>query len=384
MALRNRRTETYPWRQQCRFELLVDGPQFFPVMLQAIEQAARFILLEFYLVESGVITRRFVDALVAARRRGVAVYIIFDAYGSQGLGELERETLLAQEVRLEFFNPVTYRRFFHSLRRDHRKILVVDGMQAFIGGTGLSDEFLPPLEPQQGWHEVMVKAEGPVVDDWIDVFRKTWTRITARPLPLPSFPPLQFQPGQAGRVTIAEGPQMQEISRSFIKHVHGATQRVWLTTPYFVASWKIRRALMKAARRGVDVRLMLPGPLSDQPWVSNAARGFYSRLLKQGVRLFEYQPRFTHGKVELCDDWVSIGSSNLDRWNQHWNMDANQEIQADDFTRQVSGMFLRDFRHCVEINLQQWRQRPRLQRLREWLSGRLVMLLERLTRSHRK
>jgi len=134
---------------------------------------------------------------------------------------------------------------------------------------------------------------------------------------------------------------------------------------------------------GIDVRLLLPGRFSDHPWISFAARRHYSRLLHSGIRIFEYQPSFIHAKINLCDDWVSIGSSNLDRWNQHWNLDANQAIYNPKLATEVASLFQEDFAKSVEINLEEWKRRPWLARLRERLSGRLVAWLENIMRARR-
>lgn len=384
MPFRPSKAYRFDWHTDCRFELLVDGPAFFPAMLESIEQAEKFILLESYLMESGHVTRRFIEALIGARQRGINVYMLLDDYGSRLLEPLDRERLLAQGIQLILYNPLDYRRFYHSLRRDHRKLLLIDGIVAFTGGAGLSDTFDPPFNPQLAWHEVMLRIQGPVVADWLQAFAHTWQAVTGSSPPLPDCPIQQFTPGQSGRVVLSAGLHLQEIKRSFIKRVRNAERRVWLGTPYFIPARKIRRALIHQARAGVDVRLLLPGPLSDHPWVSHAARGFYSQLLRHGVRIFEYQPRFVHAKIGVCDDWCTIGSSNLDRWNQRWNLDANQEIDDSSFSARVSQLFEEDFTQSHEIDAAQWRRRSRRQRLREWLSARLVMLIELLLRGYRK
>lgn len=384
MPFQRKQKYRFDWHEQCHFELLIDASRFYEAMLQAIEQAEKFILFELYLIESGDVTRHFIEALIRARQRDVQVEIIFDDYGARLLDQLDREKLIAQGIELYFYNPLDYRHFYRSLRRDHRKLLLIDGLVAFIGGAGLSDAFQPPFSPELAWHDVMVSAEGPVVEDWITVFADTWENIAATPLSLPSYHTKKFHNGQLGRVTIAEGPRIQEINRSFIKRIRNAEHRIWLTTPYFIASRKIRRALIHRARAGIDVRILLPGPLSDHPWVSYAGRGFYSRLLRHGVRIFEYQPRFPHAKIELCDNWCSIGSSNLDRWNQRWNLDANQEINNSDFVRDLVEMFEQDFKQSIEIDFGQWQARSRWQRLREWLSGRIVTLLESIGRGYHR
>ncbi|MDR9435984.1 MAG: phospholipase D-like domain-containing protein [Thiohalophilus sp.] len=384
MPLPYKQNNHFHWHTGCRFSLLVDGEQYFPTMLAAIDQAKYFILLELYLVESGHVTRHFIKALIRARQRGVVVYLLLDDYGCRFLEPLDREILLAQDIKLVFYNPFDYRRFYRSLRRDHRKLLLVDGVTGFTGGTGLSDAFAPPFVPQQAWHEVMVQIEGPVVADWEQVFSHTWQTVTGQLPDFPAYSKQQYSPGQSGRVALSAGLSLQEIKRAFIKQVRHASQRVWLTTPYFIPSLKIRRALIRRARAGVDVRLLLPGPLSDHPWVSHAARGFYHRLLRHGIRIFEYQPRFTHAKIGLCDDWCTIGSSNLDRWNQRWNLDGNQEIDAPDFAAQVAQLFETDFAQSREITLDDWLARSRVQRLQEWLAARLVMLIELVARRYRK
>jgi phosphatidylserine/phosphatidylglycerophosphate/cardiolipin synthase-like enzyme len=146
---------------------------------------------------------------------------------------------------------------------------------------------------------------------------------------------------------------------------------VWLATAYFIPSTKLRRALRRAASRGVDVRLLLPGPITDHPAVRYASRRFYARLLRYGVRIFEYQGRFMHTKVALADDWTTIGSSNVDRWNLRWNLEANQEIEDRGFAAQTLAMLQEDFTHCEEILYREWHRRSRLQRLREWLWGKV-------------
>ena len=142
-------------------------------------------------------------------------------------------------------------------------------------------------------------------------------------------------PGEAGRVVASAGLGRKDLGRSVVKRVRTANRRVWLATAYFWPSTRLRRALRGAARRGVDVRLVLTGPHTDTPRVRSVGRLFYARLLASGVVIYEYQQRFLHGKLILCDDWASIGSSNLDRWGALWNLDANQEVESPAFARQV-------------------------------------------------
>ena len=370
----------YPWRTGGRFQLLVDGPQFFPVMLEAIDSAKNFILLETYLMESSKIADRFISKLVNARQRGVKVYMLLDDYGSYYLKTEDRQRIWDADIQLAFYNPTSLRKFYQSLLRDHRKLLMVDNHLAFVGGAGLTDEFMLPSHDVMNWHEVMLQIEGPIIQDWLDLFSRTWQITTQSPCPISIKPPLPLVEDQLGRVSIAEGFGRQEINRSLFKRCRSAERRIWISTPYFIISRKLRHILRRAARNGIDVRVLVPGPISDHPWVSHASRGYYTRLLRQGVRIFEYQPRFLHAKVQLCDNWVSIGSSNLDRWNQHWNLDANQEVDDPRFASRIETLLLKDFSQSVEIHFQDWIIRSRWQRLREGFWGRFVHVLELLSR----
>jgi phosphatidylserine/phosphatidylglycerophosphate/cardiolipin synthase-like enzyme len=380
----NQKKYRYPWRSGGHYQLLVDGPQFFPVMLDAIEAAENFICLETYLMESGKITERFITALVAARQRGVKIYMLLDDYGSNDLHPVDRQCLWEAGIQLAFYNPASIRKLYQSLIRNHRKLLLVDGKLAFVGGAGLTDEFMQPAHPIMNWHEIMLKVEGPAIQDWFDLFARTWQETTQAPCPLSASQADSLTEDQLGRVSIAEGFGRQEINQSLIKRCRSAERRIWISTPYFIISRKLRHILRRAARHGIDVRVLVPGPISDHPWVSHASRGYYMRLLRQGVRIFEYQPRFLHAKVQLCDNWVSIGSSNLDRWNQHWNLDANQEVDDPHFAARVEALLTKDFAQSIEIHFQDWVIRPRWQRLREWFWGRFVRLLELLSRRHHK
>jgi cardiolipin synthase len=372
----------YPWRPGGRYQLLVDGPQFFPVMLDAIASATKFILLETYLMESGKITDRFITELVKARQRDVKIYMLLDDYGSHYLKTEDRARLWGAGIQLTFYNPTSVRKLYQSLFRDHRKLLLVDNKLAFVGGAGLTDAFMYPSPPVMNWHEVMLQVEGPVIQDWGELFRRTWKEATLSPCPVSASLPANLTEDQLGRVSIAEGFGQQEINRSLIKRCRSAERRIWISTPYFIISRKIRHILRRAARHGIDVRILVPGSISDHPWISHASRGYYTRLLRQGVRIFEYQPRFLHAKIQLCDNWVSIGSSNLDRWNQHWNLDANQEVDDPHFASKIETLLTKDFSQSLEIHFQDWVIRPRWQRLREWFWGRFVHLIEILSRRH--
>jgi len=374
----------FPWRRGNRFELLVDGHVYFPRMLEAIERARRYILLEIYLFESGTVANHFIEALVRAAARGVAVKVLIDDYGAAKLVHRDRERLTTAGVDLVFYNPVHLRQWFGNMFRDHRKLLIVDGEVAFVSGTGITDEFDNLKKPARSWRETAVRISGPVLTDWQELFVRVWNRHASQELILPTPAPLAESADMRGRVAIASPLRAQDIRRSLFRRVRDAGQRVWLATAYFVPSRKLLRALKRAAQQGVDVRLLLPGRHTDHPAIRHAGRRFYSLLLRHGVRIFEYQPRFLHAKTLLCDQWVSIGSSNFDRWNFRWNLEANQEVDDAGFAASVHAMFEADLKVSVEIDKEQWKRRRWITRLREHLWGRVDMWLENLGRRRLK
>lgn len=290
--------------------------------------------------------------------------------------------LSAAGVDVVFYNPLRWGRLYYSLFRNHRKLLLVDGAVGFVGGAGITDDFAPVQRERPPWHDVMLQIKGPVLIDWLASFSEIWRRASRRPLAL-RYPDIACGQ-QSGQVLVANALGQQEINRALIAHLRRARQRVWLTTPYFISTWKIRRTLRQAAQRGVDVRLLLPGELSDHPWVIHASRRYHGVLLREGVRIFECQPRFAHSKLQLCDDWVSIGSSDPDCWSQRRNLDANQAADDTELAAAAAQLFCDNLAASREITFTAWHSRPWQLRLKEWIWLRVIALLERLPKKRRE
>lgn len=365
----------FPWREKNRFTLLVDAQVFYADMIASIERAERFIYLEMYLIESGTAVNRFLDALAQARARQVEIYFLLDDFGALGLTAADRRRIRALGIHLYFYNPLHYGRLRRNLFRDHRKILVVDGRIAYTGGAGITDDFDPAYDPALYWHDAMVRVEGQCALDWQSLFEENWMRWAEREIRLKPVPFEMSEPGQAGHVVESRSFTHSEVVRSFIHHIRAAERRAWLATAYFVPSRKLRRTLCRAARNGTDVRILLPGRHTDHPWARHMGRRFYEKLLHSGVRIYEFQPRFVHLKILLCDHWVSIGSSNVDRWNLRWNLEANQEVDDPDFSLSVQNLLEHDLEECHEILLKSWRRRSWRTRLRIWFWSKIVTFL---------
>jgi cardiolipin synthase A/B len=372
----------WPWREGNQFRLLEASEQYFERLIRAIDDAQSYILLEMYLVESGIVTSRFIDAFVRAAQRGVAVRLVLDGFGSLGLLQTDRRRLIDAGVELRVFNVVQLRKRLHNFLRDHRKLMLVDGKVAFVGGIGLTDEFGVAGPPGWPWRDLVVEIHGPVLSDWQQAFARTWRRCGGE-LTLPT-PPVDALPGERarGRVVLSEAWYRSELANAVAQRIIGANKRAWIMSAYFVPSRRFRKALRRAARRGVDVRLVVPGALTDHPWVRHAARRFYGKLLRNGVRIFEYQPRVLHGKMSICDDWVSLGSSNLDRWSFKWNLEANQEIDDAAFSDVAAAVFEKDCGESLQLDRRRWPRRAWVDRLQERLAGRLDRWLDRWRRPH--
>lgn len=366
----------YPWRDGNQFELMVDGENFFPVMLDEIRKARYSLLVEFYFVTSGVVAGKFMDELIQAARRGVMVKLIIDGYGSYKFSRADRSLLEAAGVEIVVYNPLHLSKFTRNLARDHRKLLVVDQKVAFIGGTGLSDVYLLAEEQGCPWHELMARIKGPVVTDLVNMYNQLWQRCTAQVLS--SGGTLEKKGDTRIRVRTVQGFYQQDIKASFLNRVNSADDKVWLMTAYFLPSFSMRYALRRAAQRGVDVRLIIAGPYTDQPWVFHASKRYYRRLLRSGVRIYEYQPRFLHAKMSVVDQWGSMGSCNLDHWNLRWNLEANIELDDSDVVHEMTRVFHNDLNHCQEVTYEEWEKRPWHRKLKEvvwaWISHMVLKI----------
>lgn len=370
MAARN----PYPERDGNSFRLLVGADEFLPAMELAIHRAKRYVLFEQYLISSGVVATRFIDAFAACAQRGVPVYMLIDHFGARGLSHADRKYIREAGISLIFYNPAYLSHFFRGLPRNHCKVLLIDGELAYSGGAGISDDY----EARGGnlpWHDVIVEMCGPIVADWQTQFAHVWRRLNGE-LALPA---ANAEPAgtQRGRLLLSLRRMKKFIRQVLFSRIRRASGRVWLATAYYLPGHKMLRALRAAKRRGVDVRLLLPGEINDHPTVYHAGRRYYHYLLRHGIRIFEYQPAFMHAKAYLCDVYCSIGSCNMDRWGLRWNLEANLESSDPALRAETEDFFTEAFANSREITLDEWRQRSLRHRFREWLFGYADLMIER-------
>lgn len=371
--------------------LLVDGAQAFPSMLTAIAGAQREIVLEMYWFQSDSVGLRFADALAERARAGVRVGVIYDAVGSLGVDGAMFDRLRAVGAEVHEYNPVApWKNRFRIGRlnnRDHRKILVVDGGVAFTGGINLGLPWAPESEGGGGWRDDFVRIEGPAAAQLRAVFVDGWARLGGTALPaladvLP--PPRTSREGDAApQPASASAPAQRQrvralpsgdrraralIRRAYLQQIRAATRYVYIANSYFIPDREIRGALVGAARRGVDVRVLVAGE-SDVPAVYHASRFLYARLLRQGVALYEWMGSVFHAKSAVIDGvWTTIGSYNLDHRSWRHNLEINVAIDGAEVADALASRFLADAERSVRIELRDFRYRPLLDRVLEGFS----------------
>jgi cardiolipin synthase len=354
-----------------RVTLLRDGGQAFPAMLAAIAAARSTICLETYILRADKIGGLFAEALAERARAGVEVNLLYDAWGASLTGAY-LDFLHAAGVRTLAYHPIRFSGSRRALvgrlaRRDHRKSLIVDSRVGFTGGLNLSDDYADIEDGGSGWRDTHLKLEGPAAIELEYFFRSTWRRARGAPLD-------ERRYGGDGRrpdpfVSIASSHQRRwraSIREAYRDAIRSARERVWITNAYFLPQIRLLRALTGAAKRGVDVRIMVAGT-TDVPAVLFAARALYRRLLEAGVRLFEWEGRVMHAKTAVIDGrWATVGSSNLDAQSLRQNLEANAIVRDPGFAAAMERMFEEDLASCVEISAERWRRRPAWLRAASW------------------
>lgn len=382
--MKDKKAYQYHWRYNNTFKILVDGAAYFSAMLDEIKNAKFRILFEAYLFQSGSTADKFIQELCSAKKRGAEIFVLLDEYGSKGLNQHDKQELISNGINILDYNPVSFFRFGQSLKRDHRKLLIIDDEVAFIGGAGITDKFNSDITPNY-WHDVMLKIKGDITLDLTHSFNHIWDQQrTSFPINSIQKKVIAKQEHSKSRVIVSSGPEKNEIIRTIINHIRSSKKKVWLTSPYFISSWKVRRALRYAAKKGVDVRLIFPGAISDHMWVTYGIQRYYQRLLRANISIYEFQPRFSHAKIILCDNWFTVGSSNFDRWNQFLNLDLNIEVVNSEANNEIIKIFKSDFENSKLIILSKWKTRSLFQHFKEWFAGIMIKVLGYISRKFKR
>jgi cardiolipin synthase len=375
-----------------KVSLLVDGPSTYASMFAAIAQAKDNIDMETYIIEDDEAGRRFSDALIAKQQAGVQVNFIYDGVGSIGTPKEFFQRLRDAGINVLQYNPVnplSLRKGWDVNQRDHRKLLVVDGRIAFVGGVNISSVYSSgssvsrsrkpqPHKPgEQPWRDTHMRIEGPVVGSFQTLFMETWKQQKGDPLAIRNYFPDVPQAGHEVVRAIGSSPNQPYslIYVTLLSAINSAQSQVYLTNAYFVPDPQLLAALKNAVARGVDVRLLLPGK-SDSALVFYASRSYYDELLSAGIKIYERQQALLHAKTAVIDGvWSTIGSTNLDWRSFVNNQEINAVVLSPDFGAQMQKMFEDDLKVSELFTLEKWRSRPLGSRIKEFGSRLWARLL---------
>jgi cardiolipin synthase A/B len=348
---------------------IVQNGAFFDALLKDIAEARRTVHFETFLWKEGEIGRRMADAFCAKAREGVKVRLVLDAQGTRQMGAEARDRMLAAGCELALYHPRTLKNIGVLAERDHRKLCILDGRVAWVGGHCVVDAWLGEAQDRQHVRDLSVRLRGPVVHAVQSVFSENWVEVTGKLFVGDDvFPPLQ----PAGEVEAHVASIKPEGSAPAVKILHHtviccARERLWIQNPYFIPEPDAVEAFGKAVRRGVDVRIMVPSTeASDMRIVQHAAHRNFQQLLDSGVRLFEYDRTLLHQKVMTVDGvWSAIGSSNFDDRSFETNDEVTLGFLDRALARRLEEIFEADRAHCLELDAARWKKRGLLHRAKD-------------------
>jgi cardiolipin synthase len=363
-----------------RTRLLQDGPQTFKAMFSAIQSATKHINLEYYIFEDVESDGTHLgDLLIAKRQAGIAVNVIYDNYGSGSTATAFLDRLKQADINLVSFNPVNpleSKVAYSPNDRDHRKILVVDGSVAIIGGVNLSTAYQsnpigksggPPGSTPDQWRDTDLQIEGPAVAELQKLFLDHWTKQKGPALDQSTMLPTLAPKGSAVMRVLGSTPdnEIPQYYVTLLTAIRTAEKSIKITSAYFVPTKQEMESLIEAARRGVDVRLLLPGR-SDSPLSLAVAHSRYSDLLEAGVKIYETNNVILHSKTVVVDSvWSAIGSSNIDHRSVIFNDEVDVVVLGSDAARELEDLFAANQAEAKLIEIRAWNRRPIWGRLRE-------------------
>lgn len=363
--------------------LLYDGPQTMAAMSEAIGAAKDHINLETYIFDQDAVGLQFADLLMARQRAGVQVHVIYDAIGTLGTPQGFFDKMRDAGIQLVAFNPINPLKLvapWAPNNRDHRKVLVVDGRIAFTGGVNISSTYANSslfrsksrTNAKVGWRDTHLRIEGPAVAALQWEFLNNWAVQVAPALSDSHFfPPPHSAGNQLVRILASAPGGDQDIYAAYILAIQAAETSVHITCAYFVPDAQILQALTQAARRGVDVKIILPGVMEGGV-VFYAGHSFYTEMLDSGISLYELQIAVLHAKTAVIDGmWSTVGSTNIDTRSFLHNYELNAVVFDREFGTALESAFVEDLRFSTEVMPAQWAQRPLLNRFKEWAARRL-------------
>jgi cardiolipin synthase len=344
-----------------RAETLLNGDEIFPAMLKAIRGAKKTITFETYIYWSGAIGKEFADALSERARSGTKVHILLDWLGSQKMEAALLDAMKKSGVEIEKYHPIRWYTLDRLNNRTHRKLLVTDGRIGFTGGVGIADEWTGHAQDENHWRDTHYRVEGPVVAQMQAAFVDNWTKVSGRVLNgedyFPALKPAGDHFGQVFKSSVDGGAESMHLM--YLLSIAAAAKSIDLSMAYFVPDDLALDALEAALKRGVKVRIIMPGKNTDASLVRRASRATWGRILRAGAEMYEYQPTMFHCKVFIVDGlWTSVGSTNFDNRSFRLNDEANLNIYEREFAARQIRDFEADRKKSRRITLEEWENRP--------------------------
>jgi len=343
-----------------RIDLLNNGDEFYPVMLEAIRGAQTSIAIEAYIYWAGEIGLEFARALAERARAGVPVKILLDAVGSSTIGTDILKILESGGVQLAWYNPVRWYSIGRFNHRTHRKSLIIDGRIGFTGGAGIADHWLGHAQDPKHWRDIHVRVEGPCVVPLQTGFAHNWVQTTRELISGDRFYPCVEPVGTLSAITIMSSP---EAGASTVRTLHylsiaSARKSIFIANPYFVPDATATAQLIEAKKRGVDVRVMVSGKHNDNRVARHNSNRLIGPLLKAGIDILEFNRTMLHQKTMVIDEiWATVGTTNFDSRSFAHNEENNVCVYDRAWAKRLHEVFLDDVAGCDRITLESWRRR---------------------------
>jgi cardiolipin synthase A/B len=351
------------------YTVLTNGDQIFPSMLEAVKNARRRISFETYIYNKGTVGQQFTEAFIAAAKRGVVVQLVVDAIGSSKIPKEWQEGLKSAGVKVGEFGQPKWYSLEELNYRTHRKILVVDGRVGFTGGVGLDDQWLGHAEDKDHWRDTMVRLEGPVVRFMEGAFDENFIETSPEPVAPVVDPPAVIPPSPQDSAMVQRSSPTgggNDLKRLYLLSIGAARRTLDISSPYFITDESSDWSLEQAVKRGVKVRILVEGDLTDAKPVKYAGRYAYQRFLDMGVEIYEYQPTMMHAKAMMVDgSWSMFGSANFDNRSLELNDELNVAVSDSGLTARLLADFEEDIRRSKKLDPAEWRRRSFLEKARE-------------------
>jgi cardiolipin synthase len=349
------------------YDVLTNGDQFFPAMLDAIRSAKRRISFETYIYDTGEVATQFTTALEEAARRGVRVNLVVDSVGAGSMKTEDVKRLEAAGCHIGKFHALKWYNLEEVNYRTHRKILVIDSEVAFTGGAGVADHWLGHAQDKEHWRDTQIRMRGPIVRLTEAAFYENF--IETDDIVTPELDDARTEADDRGHsIVLRSSPTggSNDLKRLYLLGIASARRSIDITSPYFVTDESTLWALQDAVSRGVKIRILVEGDKTDAMPVKYASRQAYDRLLSMGIEVYEYQPTMMHTKTLVVDGaWSMFGSANFDNRSLELNDELNVAVSDRDLARRFTEDLEQDLRVSSRLELATWRQRGLLEKARE-------------------